>query len=94
MPRTRRPATVMAPIFALLILCPMRRKNLAGLVVGQHLVFDGQDHRVKLTTARPQMGRPYVAAALHELTTYMDRWLQVHRPAAQLIAQAGAKAAA
>jgi hypothetical protein len=28
-------------IIALLIACPMRIKNLANLVIGQHLVFDG-----------------------------------------------------
>jgi hypothetical protein len=38
-------------IIALLISCPMRLKNLTGLVIGQHLVFDGQDYRVKLTAA-------------------------------------------
>jgi hypothetical protein len=27
---------------SLLIACPMRIKNLADLVIGQHLVFDGQ----------------------------------------------------
>ena len=28
-------------IIALLIACPVRIKNLANLVIGQHLVFDG-----------------------------------------------------
>ena len=28
-------------IIMLLISCPIRVKNLAGLVIGQHLVFDG-----------------------------------------------------
>jgi integrase/recombinase XerD len=70
----------------------MRLKNLAGLMVSEHLVFDGRDYRVKLTAMETKTGRPYVAAAPHELTTYMDRWLQVHTPAAQLIAKAGGRA--
>jgi hypothetical protein len=41
----------------------MRLKNLAGLVIGQRLVFDSHDYRVKLTAA--ETGRPYVAAVPH-----------------------------
>jgi len=66
-------------IIALLISCPMRLKNPAGLVIGQHLVFDGHDYQVKLAAAEAKNGRPYVAAVPHELTPYIDRWLQVHR---------------
>ena len=45
-------------IIALLISCPMRLKNPAGLVIGQHLVFDGHDYQVssrrrRLRTADP-----------------------------------------
>jgi integrase/recombinase XerD len=76
-------------LIALLISCPMRLKNLAGLVIGQHLVFDGRDYRVKLTAAETKTGRPYVAAVPHELTPYVERWLRVYRP--QLIAQAGGR---
>ena len=57
----------------------MRLKNLAGLVIGQHLLFDGHDYRVSLTAAETKTGRPYVAAVPHELTPYIDRWLQVYR---------------
>ena len=63
---------------ALLICCPVRLKNLAGLMVGQHLVFDGQD----------KTGRPYIAAVPQELTPYIERWLQVHRPSLPLMATA------
>ena len=67
-------------IIALLISCPMRLKNLAALVVGQHLVSDGHDYRVRLAATETKTGRPYVAAVPAELTTYIDRWLQVYRP--------------
>jgi hypothetical protein len=54
-------------------------KNIASLVIGQHLVFDGEGYQVKLTAAESKSGRPYVAAVPHELTPYIDRWLQVYR---------------
>lgn len=57
----------------------MRLKNLTGLVIGQHLVVDGRDYRVNLTAAETRSGRPHVAAVPHELTPYIDRWLQVYR---------------
>jgi integrase/recombinase XerD len=72
-------------IIALLIACPMRIKNLANLVIGQHLVFDGCEYRVKLSAAETKTGRPYVAAVPPELTTYIDGWLGVHREAIQSI---------
>ena len=34
---------------------------------------------MKLPAAETKTGRPYVAAVPHELTPYIDRWLQVHR---------------
>jgi integrase/recombinase XerD len=58
----------------------MRLKNLTGLAIGQHLVFDGHDYQVKLPAAETKTGRPYIAAVPHELTPYIDRWLQVYRP--------------
>ena len=52
-------------IIALLISCPMRLKKLTGLMVGQHLVFDGHDYQMKLPAAETKTGRPYVAAVPH-----------------------------
>jgi integrase/recombinase XerD len=72
-------------IIALLIACPMRIKNLANLVIGQHLVFDGCEYRLKLSAAETKTGRPYHAAVPPELTPYIDRWLQVHRPKIQAL---------
>jgi len=34
---------------------------------------------VKLPAAETKTGRPYVAAVPHELTPYIDPWLQVYR---------------
>jgi integrase/recombinase XerD len=74
-------------IIALLIACPMRIKNLANLVIGQHLLFDGCEYRLKLSAAETKSGRPYHAGVPPELTPYIDGWLQVHRPRLQLLAR-------
>src|SRR5918996_3151375 len=76
-------------LIALLIACPMRLKNLANLVIGQHLVFDGCAYWLKLSAAETKTGRPYVAAVPLELTPYIDGWLQVHRARLQLMARGG-----
>ena len=56
-------------------------------MIGQHLVFDGRAYRLEFTAAETKTGKPYIAAVPHELTTYIDQWLQVYRPA--LMAPAG-----
>ena len=63
----------------------MRIKNLTGLVIGEHLVFDGCAYRLKLTAAETKTGRLYIAAVPPELTPYIDGCLQVHRPLLQPI---------
>jgi integrase len=74
-------------IIALLIACPIRIKNLANLVIGQHLVFDHASYLVKLSATEMKTGRPYVAAVPPELTPYIDGWLKMHRPRLQLMAR-------
>jgi integrase/recombinase XerD len=64
----------------------MRIKNLANLIIGQHLVFDGCAYGLKLSATETKTGRPYAAAVPMELTPYIDGWLQVHRARLQLIA--------
>ena len=73
-------------LIALLICCPIRLKNLAGLVIGRHLICDGNDYRIELTAEETKTGRPHVADLPRELSPYIDHWLQVHRPTLQLIA--------
>ena len=68
-------------IIALLIAAPTRLRNLANLVIGQHLVFVGEAYRLKLSAAETKTGRSYHAAIPLELTRYIDGWLQVHRAA-------------
>ena len=74
-------------IIALLTAAPTRLKNLANLVIGQHLVFDGYAYRLKVSASETKTGRPQVAPVPPELTSYIDGWLQVHRPRLQLIAR-------
>ena len=68
-------------IIAILTAAPMRLKNLANLVIGQHLVFNGSGYWLKLSAAETKTGRPYHAAVPPELTPYVDGCLQVHRAA-------------
>jgi integrase/recombinase XerD len=78
-------------MIALLIACPIRIKNLANLVIGQHLVFDGDAYLVKLSATETKTGRPYVAAVPPELTPYIDRWLEIHRLRLQTFARGQAQ---
>jgi integrase/recombinase XerD len=75
-------------IIALLICCPMRLRSLTEIVIGQHLLFDGRGYRLEFTAAETKGGRPYHAAVPPELTAYVDKYLQVHRPRLQSIALA------
>jgi integrase/recombinase XerD len=47
---------------------------------------------VKLPAAETKTGRPYVAAVPHELTPYIDRWLQAYRLVPLTAATIGATA--
>jgi hypothetical protein len=65
-------------LIALLICCPIRLKNLAGLVIGRHLIWDGQGYRIELTAGETKTGRPYVADLPTQLTPYTAGCLTVH----------------
>jgi integrase/recombinase XerD len=66
-------------LIALLIAAPMRLKNFAGLVIGQHLVFGGQGYELRLAKAETKTRRPYHAAVPPQLTPFIDSWLGAHR---------------
>jgi integrase len=70
----------------------MRIKNLANLVIGQHLVLNSSAYWLKLSAAETKTGRPYHASVPPELTPYINGWLQVHRPRLQLIARGDGQA--
>jgi integrase len=77
-------------LIALLIACPMRIKNLANLIIGQHLVLDGCAYGLKAQGRGDQDRQALRACVPNELTGYIDEWLWFHRPALQLMAAAGA----
>jgi integrase/recombinase XerD len=70
-------------LIALLISCPVRIKNLTEILIGRHLIFDGCNYRLKFTAAETKSGRPYLPVVPPVLTSYIDRYLQVHRPILQ-----------
>ena len=74
-------------LIAVLICCPIRLRNLAGLVIGRHLIFDGGVYGLRLTIAETKNGRPYGAELPPELTAYLDHYLQLIRMAMQAIAR-------
>jgi integrase/recombinase XerD len=75
-------------IISILICCPMRLRNLTEIVIGRHLLFDGQAYRLEFTAAETKAGRLYHAAVPVELTPYVEDYLQVHRPRLQMFSRA------
>jgi integrase/recombinase XerD len=75
-------------IISILICCPMRLRNLTEIVIGRHLLFDGQAYRLEFTAAETKAGRLYHAAVPVELTPYVHEYLQVPWPSLQSIARA------
>src|SRR5918996_5030342 len=74
------------------ICSPPVHRPLQGLCYSQRLAVDlavGAEVGTSAATiphaAVDKIGRQYVAAVPAELTLYIDGWLQVHRPAIQLI---------
>ena len=66
-------------IIALLIACPMRIKNLTGLVIGQHLIFDNGAYLLKLAAAGDE-DRPAVCRRGPAGADLVDRWLASGAP--------------
>ncbi|MFL5331919.1 MAG: tyrosine-type recombinase/integrase [Geminicoccaceae bacterium] len=73
-------------LISVLIACPIRLRNLEGLVLGQHLIFDGTAYGVRLTAEETKKGRPHQAVLPVELTAYLHHYLEVARPNLQSIA--------
>jgi hypothetical protein len=78
-------------LIALLIACPMRIKNLANLIIGQHLVLDGCAYGLKAQGRGDQDRQALRACVPNELTGYIDEWLWFHRPALAINGSGGRK---
>jgi integrase/recombinase XerD len=73
-------------LIAVLICCPIRLKNLAMIIIGRHLLFDGCAYRLEFTAEETKTGRPYVAELPAQLTPYLQLYLVRYRPSLQLTA--------
>jgi integrase/recombinase XerD len=66
-------------LIALLISCPIRLKNLAMIIIGQHLVSEGEGYVLRFTAEETKTERPYQAELPAQLTPYVERYLSHYR---------------
>jgi len=67
-------------MIATLISCPLRLKNLTMITIGRHLTFDNGAYQLEFTKEETKTGRPYRASLPPQLTNYVNRYLELHRP--------------
>ena len=67
-------------MFALVAFNPLRRKNLAALEIGRHLIRQGGDWFVVIPAAETKDGSAIDAAVPELLTPYLATYLDVVRP--------------
>ena len=67
-------------IIALLAFIPLRRKNLAGLEIGRHLVRQGDRWFVIISSEETKTGTPIEFPIPELLTPYLATYLEVVRP--------------
>lgn len=65
---------------ALLVFRPVRRRNLATMRIGTHLVKHGDRYRLSFDETETKAHRSYLATLPPALTPYIDRYLSVYRP--------------
>jgi integrase len=67
-------------MIALLAFAPLRRKNLAALEIGRHLIGDGNDRYIVIPAAETKTRTPIEFALPALLLPYFDVYLAVVRP--------------
>jgi integrase len=67
-------------MIALLAQCPIRLKNLADLEIGKTFLKVDDTWWIVLAAAETKEKRPDERPVPNELTDYVDRYLQIHRP--------------
>jgi integrase/recombinase XerD len=67
-------------MIALLAFAPIRRKNLAALEIGRHLIGDGNDRYIIIPAAETKTQTPIEFAIPALLLPYFDVYLAVVRP--------------
>jgi integrase/recombinase XerD len=68
-------------IIALLAARPMRRKNITGIVIGEHLTREGDLYHLNFEADDVKNRHPLEFAIPQELTPYMGTYLKTYRPA-------------
>jgi integrase len=70
----------MGLMVALLSLCPaLRRKNLAAVVIGRHLLRASDGYRLRFAASEMKARRPHAEPVSVELTERLDRYIGHHR---------------
>ncbi|OQM76242.1 hypothetical protein BFN67_15215 [Pseudaminobacter manganicus] len=68
-------------LIAMLISCPIRIANLAQIEIGAHLLPADDRYRLHFDTDETKTGREYDTELPVTLTSYVDHYLRIHRPA-------------
>jgi integrase len=67
-------------MMALLSSCPLRLRNLLGLMIGQHLMRRGDAYWVVFQAEETKTRRPIEVPLPRALTAAIDRYIEEHRP--------------
>jgi integrase/recombinase XerD len=67
-------------MIALLAARPLRRKNLAAIKIGEHLVRSGPDYRLQFTARETKSRKALELNLPTKLTPFLDRYISHHRP--------------
>jgi integrase/recombinase XerD len=79
-PRDRAVLYRDALMIALLSACPIRLRNLLGLMIGQHLMRRGEAYWVVFQAEETKTRRPIEVPLPQALTAPIDRYIEQHRP--------------
>jgi len=67
-------------IIALLSARPMRRRNLAAMRIGTHLIRNGQGYAITFGASETKNRQPITSTVPDDLLPYLERYLDVYRP--------------
>jgi integrase/recombinase XerD len=67
-------------MIALLAARPLRRKNLAAIKIGEHLIRSGAGYRLKFAASETKSRKALELNLPAKLTPFLDRYISHHRP--------------
>jgi hypothetical protein len=89
-PEVRRAALYRDGLMILLLVCrPIRRRNIAAMLVGRHLVRRGDAYLITFEGTETKNGRPFEQPFDPAVTRFIDRYLGHYRP--QLLGASSSK---